>query len=79
MNTMPLIQLLISHSLQLSQLLTNLANIKASFCFFFSCKDNHIIFSWHNQVNFYYDTLAIQLGWVKYFSYSEMDINFSSV
>lgn len=52
MNTMPLIQLLISYSLQLSQLLTNLANIKASFCFFFCFKYNHIIFSWHNQVNF---------------------------
>ena len=52
MNTMPLIQLLISYSLQLSQLLTNLANIKASFCFFFSFKYNHIILSWHNQVNF---------------------------
>ena len=25
--------------------------LKASFCFFFSFKHNHIILSWHNQVN----------------------------
>ena len=54
MNTIPLIQLLIIYSLQLSQFThqPSIANIKAGFCFSFNNKHNHIIFSLHNQVNF---------------------------